>query len=539
MHTAETNYLQENFQIKAGSVGTVDATDAKDLPYGVAMPDHVIQFPFGGGPTTLIASENSSTLYVGMYKGSLDFGRVLDQYLHWWSMPLAAIILALAVGRMVRTSHKPQLKGQPYCRKCNYNLAGITHRQCPECGVDTIMHPARHGRSFLMRSWLATLIAITCIAFLSVAWWAIPRTGLRLFSNADMCSEAALDWLKARGRNVSPQLKSFHTVLVEVDPLGGDWSRLSRLPSRAWPTVTRTADGLGLFASDYSGTQQRIIDVTIANGRVRRSALLPPDCEVGGLRTFVAGFSDDKSEVFVHYVNKKAQTNVLAAWNLTTGELRELATIPAFIDSKYNTVNGRRFQKVPGTHPVAFISYPTFPETYSSARYPITMFDRHGRVVSEIDLGIRVGSNAELCLSSDGASFFLPTDFRSREKYLDPDHMQRFEFAELLRGNLQPASVVPMPHNVWYQTASNSDGSLLFANCNGYVYVRDTKLRSWRAFLSVQTSHTGPHDMVLSPDSSWVAATTRIDRQADSTYFVTIWRVPAVPPGNPPASRTP
>jgi hypothetical protein len=539
MHIAETTFLVETAPTESNSAEPLAAVNASELPYGVALPDHVIQFPFGGPTTPLVGSEDGSALYVGVDTYSLDFGRLLDEYFHWWSMPLAAIVLAIAIRRVLRAWQTPQVAGQAYCRNCNYNLAGVSQAPCPECGLAATPHRAIQGRTFLKRRWLSTFVALVCAAFLPVAWWAIPRPGLRLFVKADICSEVAFNTLEARGHKVPFRWIGLNTVMVKVDPANGNWTRIGRLPRYCWPTVTRTADGLGLFASGWSGNRRILMDVELATGRIRQSIPLPPDCNVYGLRTFVAGFSADPSTVLVHYVNEKERTSVLAEWNQSTDTLQSLSKIPAFVDPKYNTTQGRRFQQVPGDLPVKFISYAVFPETFSSASYPVTLFDEHGYILAHVDLGVTVSTQAELTLSCDGASFFLPTDRLSRQPYHADDHIQRFEIARLLRGDLRPASALSVPHNVWYQTALNSNDSLLFANCNGYVYVRDTTRKSWRAFLSVQANHTGPHYMVLSPDSSWVAATTRVDRQAGSTYFVTIWRVPAVPPGNPPASRTP
>ncbi len=104
---------------------------------------------------------------------------------------LLGVLLLVYALIVLRVRRRHQVKGEPHCRRCNYNLVshapdsvkkGAARRLpaagtlCPECGVDVSKRLPRKGRSFVRRVWVATTFFLLCAAgYLSMFVLGVPR----------------------------------------------------------------------------------------------------------------------------------------------------------------------------------------------------------------------------------------------------------------------------------------------------------------------------------------------------------------------------
>ena len=75
---------------------------------------------------------------------------------------LAAPFVALRLGRRAARAGS-RVPGEPYCRRCNYRLTGLTADRCPECGVDVTA--GRRNRVVAAPPWPARRrVAVAAVA---------------------------------------------------------------------------------------------------------------------------------------------------------------------------------------------------------------------------------------------------------------------------------------------------------------------------------------------------------------------------------------
>src|SRR5262245_57686450 len=56
----------------------------------------------------------------------------------WWATAVAAV---LGAALLIRGWRGRRVGTDPHCRKCGYNLTGITSERCPECGTPHLDNP--------------------------------------------------------------------------------------------------------------------------------------------------------------------------------------------------------------------------------------------------------------------------------------------------------------------------------------------------------------------------------------------------------------
>ncbi|MFO0856618.1 MAG: hypothetical protein U0640_04580 [Phycisphaerales bacterium] len=532
MRSAEETFFLQDSQAEEGSEGAAStASSETELPYGVAMPDHVIKFPYGDSVTMLVPSADGQLLYVGIHKQSLNIGGVLDHYFHWWTMPLAAIVFLLALRRVVRCVRTRQSQVEEYCQNCNYNLTANKSARCSECGVELAKRPAKAGRKLIRRCCFWLVLGSLCFAFLPVAWWGIPKYSIRWFGSLNVCSQRLYKEAKARGYRMPFGFQHDETVVVAVNPSSGNWARLFAMPRAFERSPLLTPDGKGICVRRYANNGVRVEDVELATGKIRRSVVVEDAYPGMPGENMVVGFSDDGIKAFVQYSKEKTRTSHLASWNTFTGELQEIAVVPSGATANSPFPSPRRFAIVPGNHQVAFVAFSDFSEAYGNDNFHIILLDKDGAVLNKIDLGASVSVWTAPEFSCDGTNMYLFTDHRAGTGLAV--EINKYSLDGVLAGSSEPTNSLKTRQGSSSQMRFNADDSLLFIDNQPEILVRDTRRRSWRAFLRLPQQNFAPR-FVIPSDDTWVAAAAMRNVGAkDWAHDLILWQVPVKPPGKP------
>ena len=142
-----------------------DAAPALEEKFGpLIAPMHVIDAPPGLDSST---ASGGSTIHVLPDGKALSLGvepraNVWEVIVFFWpELAMAALLLLLLwpAWRIWRVMRRPQAVGQPHCRRCNYQLTGITSSNCPECGAELTSRNRMTGKARKRRLVPALVIA--------------------------------------------------------------------------------------------------------------------------------------------------------------------------------------------------------------------------------------------------------------------------------------------------------------------------------------------------------------------------------------------
>jgi hypothetical protein len=508
-----------------------------DLAPGLIPPNHLIQFPQGPSVTSLVFSPDGSTLYATVQSSLLNIGAVLDATAHYWFTPLAAIVLLIAFLRIRRILHTPQVAGQPHCARCNYNLAGHRSGPCPECGVDPTQRKPRPGRTTRRRlaPWLATSIPLVVAAI--VLWIWIPRWSVGAFSRLDIMSESLgpladkhlqgrLRWRVTRGL----------THIMQIDPRTGAWTRLHFHRAERLD-LTLSADGRHYYRVRFDAKPYRLEFARLDSGEVVSSI---PVGEVPFHGNFIAGHSDDGSEVYFTTGDANNRTSTLIAWNPITGRQRTVATTPSFSDPQLPRGLLRPFLRVPGRSPAVFVNFPNPSEVFRTNQRIMHFFAEDGRPLSTIDLSAFPIADESPVFTHDGNHMYMPQRIGR-----GATGIHRFTVDDLLAGTVNP-SVLPIGQIASDEVAVSPDDRFLLVDAFYGIFLRDTPAKRWYATLVVPEPYYGVK-FTPSPDNTTVAgfAQDRPDpTQNRHVHPLLIWTIPQSPPPgydgqqpNPPRQR--
>lgn len=127
----------------------------------------------------LLVSNDGSTAFAWSREPVIDVGSLVVWTWPWWMGIIAGAWLLVAVVVAWRKLPRPREPGQPYCRRCNYRLTGLTGTQCPECGQELDAGHVVIGRRVRRRAiqvWLAGAIAMSFI-YVGMLAAGVPRSG--------------------------------------------------------------------------------------------------------------------------------------------------------------------------------------------------------------------------------------------------------------------------------------------------------------------------------------------------------------------------
>jgi hypothetical protein len=254
-------------------------------------PSHVVHVPHTLAVDPLAFSPDGTEVYCEAYRNTVDVGAVL---LEVWregvgaALATAGIVVAIFVLRAVR---RPQTPGDPYCRRCNYNVSGQVNpdtrpsagdsaapetphnnrcarppagTRCPECGLDLADRPPRAGRSLARRvvpplGVLALATAVYALA-LTLEPSRRPTPGLsqpmpRLRSDllSRLAESNSIPWLlkhRTDWRRIVRVDASRGVILGEFDVCGPRAFHLRTSPDSAHLAICVTSEGCRWVRSD-------------------------------------------------------------------------------------------------------------------------------------------------------------------------------------------------------------------------------------------------------------------------------------------------
>lgn len=239
----------------------------------MAPPDRVITLgsPYG---TRVLAKPGSSLLYVSESRTSINIWSLLTTY---WPETITLGVTLPAAFVLWRLLRRRRVPGQPYCRKCNYQLTALpTAERCPECGVSLIRRRPVIGRS---RTVWITLAAVTIVLFpilYGSLFRLLPRVGLwsqwqQWWSTPlyEFANSHQITWLTDHAQMA--------WYLTEVDPANGQTLRIVLTNATMPNALMSTADGSMLLAIDW---RNGLFDFDPTTGR-RHSTAIPLEATHG------------------------------------------------------------------------------------------------------------------------------------------------------------------------------------------------------------------------------------------------------------------
>ncbi len=182
----------------SGAPSPADTPAAADELFGpLIAPMHIIDAPPGLDSFTAASNPTIHVLPDGkaLWLGVEPRANVWAIIVFFWPELTIALLLLLLLWptwRVGRVMRRPQARGQPHCRRCNYQLTGNTSATCPECGCELTPRNQVTGRSRRRRALPSLIIATVLLAGLTTlavlwekpsafGWWTVepvlPREG--------------------------------------------------------------------------------------------------------------------------------------------------------------------------------------------------------------------------------------------------------------------------------------------------------------------------------------------------------------------------
>ena len=197
---------------------------------------------------SVVLSPDGQTAYVTIEQSAVRLWPVFVHYWPEWGGLVAAMILLVLFGRLVRIMKRRRAIGEPHCRYCNYQLTGLSGDQCPECGKVTVRRGPAVGRPIKRRVVaLAAAMVLVGGGYLGLRFAGMPRDG-----RASTWFDGWSTW--AAASNLRSQLPSRLSTaywiesLLEIDTQSGRIER--RLYERTYCSKTArlvSADGRKLY----------------------------------------------------------------------------------------------------------------------------------------------------------------------------------------------------------------------------------------------------------------------------------------------------
>ncbi|MCC6909051.1 MAG: hypothetical protein IT430_13990 [Phycisphaerales bacterium] len=438
---------------------------------------------------------------------------------------LGSLLVLIVIWRRYR---HPQQVGRRYCRKCNYDVSeqfeshgpslSSSPARCPECGSLCDRRGIRLGQT-LARRLLVPVGFLLLLAAGSGTFYAL-RQPLRA---------AAADWFSwpsaaLTERSQKPkwawltQFKRQGDVLMRFDLATGTQTQmLYGSDAATYGPLIASSDFSVVYLAGWDGP----VSISTRDGRV-------VDCPDSSL----AVSSDLGAPLVVHQEPETGAVycfgltgneNVLLRWNTSTGRITRVFGHTAYEYRPGEPVE-RTLQRLAPGGPAAWLSAPTFMESYNRKQAILYLLDEDGKEVRSIDLGESIDYGAYPAVTADGTRAFFPTTFGNGVRGVD-----------LTTGESLGVLRLPgwAPSHTWCVILSPGGRYLFVANDS--VWVRDTSTGRWVARLNIPSNLYGIR-LCVSPDGRWLGATAQRDPNAAETapglqyaHDLVIWDLSSLP----------
>jgi hypothetical protein len=451
-------------------------------------------------------------VYVHLHAPLIDLWPVL---VSWWPEALAVVCGLLTLwlaARLWRVRARPQERGKPYCRRCNYDVSSHVKRQpgshrwiipsddarCPECGARLSRRRGlRAGRGLVRRTvFVSSLWLLSVTAMIVGLCYGLPRQGSvsrwRSWPSmwaANLAIEHQIAWLLQHVRDGD--------AVVEVDLQRGGQQRTVLVRTRkSYEPIVIAPDGRSMFVT----RQGHVIDrYQLPSGKLIEWMQMPGRVTVDVGSPAVIGFSSDGDSAYVQWASDTSALSGVSEWNLGAESAREVVTVPAHVDSRSgrNHVVGRLFVLRSGAEAPSFISYPQFMEAFPSQTFVLQyLYSAKSDEPRVVDLKASISPNCMPAMTPDGASLFLPDRHGRMLLRFDVEQGKVAERIGPPPGQfLVGTDIVLSPDGRWMLTGRGAEGLLL----------RDAQVGKWIRLLRSPKELYG-HQPLISPDARWAGA---------------------------------
>ncbi len=474
--------------------------------------DPTFTLEFDHSPQIVSAEFSSSgdVVYVHMHTPAVDLWRLLVHYWPEWAGVVVGLLLLVITWRVLWVRANRQTKGEPHCRRCNYNLRahvdagdGAT-AVCPECGLDFHKRAPRQGRTTIRRIAIIAVVTLVVTATYGLCLGlGAPRQGV--VSNwqfwpsmrlAAWTIEKDVGWLKP--------FMDFADRIATIDSDSGIELRSIMLKGATYERLVFHPNGRDVFrASDYGSVLIECVD--LRSGRRRASAKNIVD-RLGRMPHWnspIVAFCDAGESVLI--TGRVGRKSVVRSWNRTTGEIRTLIEESMPETSRPDTLIVVANRLV---DPDRLVMTSGFAESYER---------RIARVVV-YNLAPNLARLGEYEFPSGSTTALTPMISTGAAPVVTPDGKMAFIGAGSVRaavlginldtgesaGLLAPPS---MFNNAWHDMDLSGDGRFLavgmMSQAFDFVAVRDIERRAWIAACRADVVNPVPS---LSADGRRLAA---------------------------------
>lgn len=463
------------------------------------LPTHRVPLPPNEKALGATFSVDGQTLFVQTWgRGVINVWEVLIFY--WPELLgvltiLTGLLCLLAIRLIVR---RKQIVGEPHCRRCGYCLRGLSHSQCPECGVPSTRPIV--GRSLARRLLLPLGIFAFVVASYGGLWLLSAPRLIKAPNWLQWWSCAMSDWVQIMKLDAARLTKPASRVL-EIDVTSGcvRGALVTRPFCVTLPillTSTPRGDLLVSFGEGEQGDQ-----IAIVNGRSGRVYRRISPQNLGAAQWGwlpIAGFSDDGECIYLVIVNEMNGMS-LVSLNVTSGATNVLLPhLTTYADREAGT-SSRRLCRIPLDGALYFLDLPLGDAkgafVWSAAR-PEEPCAR---------LEIEASETWDPVFSSDG-----------RQVFLQAYHEPCVQVVDTLTGEVQRPLCPPTGFVLEYRTATSAERGLLIASarisfrrgwmtllarytCVGYLAFDVNRMR-WGAWYSDVSLRGYLRPPLLSPD---------------------------------------
>jgi hypothetical protein len=526
MSNAETSASAQAATQEAGRPSTRDSTrqvERELAPVAHTLgPKHEVVFPGVEYIWCVDFSPDGRTAYVAVDGYGVDLWAA---GLHRWPAiggGLVGLVTLVYILIFTRIRSRPQVKGDPHCRRCNYHLiahaplavapksrrvAPAPGTRCPECGADLTRKRPRKGRGMVARLWPATALLLACAAGYAWLWIA----GIPSAANSSDAPRLWWRWLDryAESHQLTALLQHSMPVtrVMTVDTQSGAITGCLRtMRGNGCHGIIVSSDGKHLAIAE--GTDQ-VVWVSTRTGWAQGSTTggFFMSSGIPGAEPLVIGLDGPPTDPWIYYCAAVPQgcRSRLYKWRPRTGEQVIVIDEPAFAMASGASTSRpwvRRYALAGRGEELRSVSAPDFEMAYTQNKYVMTL-----RAPGRTD-GSAGDVEREIQASSDACTSMVHVTPDGRRAFVSCGPSQGVCGYDLATGQslgqLRPAHPEVVSHEAM---AISADGRLMYVPVfERSILVRDMQEQKWIARLTYPDEFIAPN-LALSHDGRWLAAT--------------------------------